>query len=120
MSDEPQQIWLSGTEEINLISSLLEPEEEDKRGTGRTSRLACKYAELAMITPFQRVRIIDHWNTVEGNRQLTIKVTKILDALNIDYSVGELGMAERDPGTLTGTRSTGKAFFVTATPKKKP
>ena len=115
--DKPQEIWLSGSEHINLISDLLEPKEDSVRPTGKTTKLALKYAQLALHTPHNKIIIKDHFNTQEPNRHLQKLVCRVLEALNIDYELGEIKIATEDLGSFTGKLITDKQFYIIARPK---
>ena len=47
------EVWLSGNEVIHLVSDLVDPNPVDKdpRASGRTTKLALKYASLALAHP---------------------------------------------------------------------
>lgn len=117
-----QQIWMSGEEEVLLIHELLDPAYiKEERGTGRTTRLALKYAELAMKVAPTRVRVDDHHPSMDADKNLLYQVTRILDLFGIGYQLQEVPYAERDPNSLTGVSKTGKkAFYVRAYPKGLP
>lgn len=119
MNDEPQIVWLSGTEEIRLISHLLDPNnlpDMRERQTGRTKKLALVYAMLSLKTPFHRIIIEDHWDDLSAHSNLHRQVLKVLDALNIDYITGKCDVADRDEGSFTGVKHKGTRFFVIAQP----
>lgn len=90
---KPREVWLSGTERIHMVQELLGLEHENDpqvRGIGRTTRLAVKYVSLGLKCPDHKVMIKDHFqNQGQSDRHLLKKCTDILDALNVDYQVGE-------------------------------
>lgn len=114
--ENPREVWLSGTEIIRYAQHLIDGL-PDVRATGRTKRLACKYAELAMAAPHCKVLVKDHHHSLEADQTLLREVIKILDALKIDYEVGELNSVIRDPDSFTGSVQDGKVVFIKATPK---
>ena len=115
--DKPQEIWLSGSEHINLISDLLEPKEDSVRPTGKTTKLALKYAQLALHTPHNKIIIKDHSKAHEAHRRLQSLVCRVLEALNIDYEVGVIRVATEDLGSFTGKLITRKQHYIIARPK---
>ena len=118
--NDPREVWVSGTEIVRFVDELIDGVDTDKRMTGRTSRLACKYAELALQYPNCRVIVKDHFDKTESNRRLLQMVSQILDVLNIDYEMGEIPEVIRTPATFTGTVPTGNMIaFIRATPKTK-
>ena len=114
--ERPREVWVSGTEIVRYAQDLIDGPPK-KRASGRTKRLACKYAELAMKFPNCKVAVEDHLRTWEANRMLLREVIKILDALKIDYEVGELNSVIRDPDSFTGVIQKGKVCYIKATPK---
>ena len=114
--DEPREVWVSGNEIVRYVQHLIDGV-PDNRATGRSNRLACKYAEFAMSFPNCKVLVKDHHRSIEADRSLLIKVSNILDALGIDYELGELNSVERDPGSFTGTSPSRRVVFIKATPK---
>ena len=114
--ERPREVWVSGTEIVRYAQDLIEglPNE---RASGRTKRLACKYAELAMKFPNCKVMVKDHFRALEADRLLLREIIKILDALKIDYEVGELNSVIRDPDSFTGSVQEGRVCFIKATPK---
>lgn len=119
--DKPTNVWLSGTENIYLVSQLLDPAFEsskDPRQTGRTKKLALELVLLALKVPDHKVMVIDHHDTSTAHKMLLDIVLKILDALGIDYSTGIAQRAEEDPDEFTGRRNLPHAFYVIAHPKK--
>lgn len=56
------------------------------RGTGRTTRLAAHMALRALVHPGRTVTVHDHHDTVESNGALLSRVSKVLDALGVDYT----------------------------------
>lgn len=116
----PLDVWLSGTEHIHLISDLFDVPDNDTRMTGRSSRLACKFAELAMQPPNQRIIVRDHFETNTAHYTLLTKVAKIMDTLGVDYEIGTHENHVRDPTTFTGTVNTGvDSHYIIARPKMK-
>lgn len=119
-TNDPREVWVSGTEIVRFTDELIDGVNTDKRMTGRTSRLACKYAELAMQYPNCRVIIKDHLDKTDSNRRLLQMVTQILDALNIDYEMGQIHEVVKNPSAFTGSVPTGKMIaFIKATPKTR-
>lgn len=114
--ERPREVWVSGTEIVRYAQDLIDGLPR-KRRSGRTKRLACKYAELAMKFPNCKVMLKDHYRTLEADRLLLREVIKILDALKIDYEMGELDSVLRDPDSFTGAVQNGKVVFIKATPK---
>lgn len=87
--DKPREVWLAGNEVIRLVSDLLEPKKEKSRPDGSSTRLAVEYAQAALKLPGFKVIVIDHIDIPQSNTSLLYKVRKIMDALDVDYSVGE-------------------------------
>lgn len=114
---DTREVWVSGSEIIRHTDELIDGSKQDERATGRTSRLACKYAELALQYPNCRVIIKDHFDKLDADRQLARLVCKILDLLNIDWEAGQLDQVVRDPHSFTGTTKTGQVVFIKAKPK---
>lgn len=116
------RIYMSGEEEILLVHELLDPNFVKKtRSTGQTTRLALKYAELALKVAPTRVRVIDHFPADVSHRHLIYKIGSILGHLSIDYDVKELPYVEPDPTSFTGVRSTGeKHYYIRAYPNGFP
>ncbi len=114
--ERPREVWVSGTEIVRYAQDLIDGL-PSARASGRTKRLACKYAELAMKFPNCKVMVKDHHRTLEADRLLLREVIKILDALKIDYEMGELNSVLRDPDSFTGSVQDGKVVFIKATPK---
>ena len=111
------EVWLSGNEVIHLVSDLLDPVDKDPRASGRTTKLALKYASLALENPGHRIAIKDHLNTKHAHETLLKKVMELLNTLKIDFECGNIPIVEKDPGDFTGTKNTGKRFyFIKATP----
>ena len=117
--DDPREVWVSGTEIIHLVTELIDGKSESDRATGRTSRLACKYADLAMQYPHCRIVIKDHFDGLDADRRLVCIVGKLFTVLNIDYEIGELDRVVEDPEAFTGRKHVGKAVFIKATPNLK-
>lgn len=115
--DDLREVWVSGTEIIHLVTELIDGKPDDDRATGRTTRLACKYADLAMQYPHCRIVVRDHFDNLDADRRLCHTVTQILDVLKIDYEIGELNRVVEDPGSFTGKKKTGKVIFIKATPR---
>jgi hypothetical protein len=117
--EERTDIWLSGNENLRLIDELLEPHHDnDGRQSGRTSKLALKYAQLALRAPGSRIILRDHHSTNDSHWRMQVLVCSLLDALKIDYQVGSTKEAEVDPGSFTGVRLTGhQQYYVIALPK---
>lgn len=88
MSNSSQQIWLSGEEEVHLISDLLDGNPHDERASGRTNKLALKYAYLVLKTPNNKVIIRDHH--IEGHTLLQRKVVNLLQTLAIEAEFGRM------------------------------
>lgn len=119
-TNDPREVWVSGTEIIRFTDELIDGVNTDKRMTGRTSRLACKYAELAMQYPNCRVIVKDHYDKTDSNFRLLRIVTQILNVLNIDYEMGQIPEVVKDPSTFTGSVPTGTMIaFIKAIPKTK-
>lgn len=119
-TNDPREVWVSGTEIVRFVDELIDGVDTDKRMTGRTSRLACKYVELAMQYPNCRVIVKDHYDKTDSNRRLLQMVTQILNVLNIDYEMGEIPEVVKDPSAFTGSVPTGNMIaFIKATPKTK-
>lgn len=114
--ENPREVWVSGNEVIRYAQHLIDGV-PGVRGTGRTKRLACKYAELAMAYPNCKVMVKDHHRTLDADRRLLQEIIKILDILKIDFEVGELPIIEPSKNTFTGSRPTGITVFIKATPK---
>jgi len=112
----PLEIWLSGNENINLVTDLLDPQPVATRGTGRSKRLALEYAVAALKYPNQRIRIKDHFNSNAAHYNVQNMVCRILDTLSIDYEIGQLKSYVRDPEEFTGVRQVDDGFYITAKP----
>lgn len=116
-TDEPPlEIWLSGNEIINLVTDLLEPRSTELRATGRSKKLALAYATAALKLPNQKIRIKDHFNANGAHFYVQSMVCKILDALGIEYEVGQIPGYIRDPNEFTGVRKVDDNFYVVARP----
>lgn len=102
-------VYLSGEETIYLISDILDPKPKEERATGRTSRLACKYAEMAMQFPNTRVMVKDHYDDKHAHNRLMEMVGRILTTLNIEYQMSQIPIAIKDPNSFTGVKMTDKA-----------
>lgn len=117
MSDQKNEVWLSGDETIHFVSELFSGP-IDPRATGRTIRLALKYTELALKVAPARVQIEDHFSGQSGQDNLARIIGKIFDAINIDYKIQEIKHAQVDPSYFTGTYFTGgKTYYLTAEPR---
>ena len=114
--ERPREVWVSGTEIVRYAQDLIDglPNE---RSSGRTKRLACKYAELAMKFPNCKVMVKDHHRSLEADRALLREVSRILSILCVDYEMGELDSVIRDPDSFTGSVQEGRVCFIKATPK---
>lgn len=119
MADNPRNVWLSGTEHINLVSDLLDPESKPDRAIGRTKKLALQYAFLCLQTPYHKVIIKDHFDSNQAHHTLQLMVCDLLDKLHIEYSIGRIPHHIKDDREFTGTRSTGKTdHYIIATPPR--
>ena len=113
------EVWLSGNEVIHLVSDLLDPDPVDKdpRASGRTKKLALKYASLALANPGHRIAIRDHHDTKHAHEALLKLVMEVMHTLKIEFECGNIPIVQRDEGDFTGTKQTGKRFyFIKATP----
>ena len=117
MSNDKNEVWLSGDETIHWVSELFAGP-IDPRATGRTIRLALRYVETSLLVAPCRVKVVDHFPTHQANWNLTNLIRKIFDAINIDYKIEEIPEVIKAPGSFTGTAATGKkSYFLTAEPK---
>lgn len=114
---EPREVWLSGSEHINLVTDLLIQPVDATRGSGRTSKLALQYAMMALKVPHHKIRIIDHFRTNDSHYRLQKMVCDILDVLKIDYEIGRIDGYVRDPNSFTGVVKSDDGFYITAKPK---
>lgn len=108
----PDQIWLSGEEEIHLISELLDGNSHDERASDRTNKLALKYAYLVLKTPNNKVIIKDHHN--EDHTLLQRKVVNLLQTLAIDTEFGRMPSYEASILTTTYANTYDYAYWVKA------
>lgn len=91
-STEPREVWLSGMEHIRLAQELIDGViNDDKRQTGRTTRLALHYILVALTADNHRVLVEDHFNSRDAHQNLLQLICRILDTLNIDYEIGTEG-----------------------------
>lgn len=119
MTDKPREVWLSGTEHINLVSDLLDSEKKSDfdNAIGRTNKLALQYALLCLQTPFHKVIIKDHYNSKQAHRSLQLLVCQLLDKLHIEYSIGVVPHYIKDENEFTGVRAIeGMDHYIIATP----
>lgn len=121
-TDEPPlEIWLSGNENINLVTDLLDPQPKATERSGRSKRLALEYASAALRYPNQRIRIKDHHKTNNAHYAVQVMVCRILDTLGIEYEIGRLPNYIRDDSSFTGTvRTDEDGFYITARPNMPP
>ena len=121
-TDEPPlEIWLSGNENINLVTDLLDPQPKATQRCGRSKRLALEYASAALKYPNQKIRIKDHHKNNDAHYKVQRYVTQILDVLGIEYEIGRLANYKRDESSFTGTvRSSEDGFYITARPTMPP
>lgn len=88
-SDQPREVWLSGTERIRLVHELVGIERDDQiRGCGRTTRMAVRYAFVALQAPDHKVLIEDHFDSPSAHRRLLNMVEQILTTLHVEYDMG--------------------------------
>lgn len=116
--EPPQEVWLSGNEHIQLVSELFGEKPELQR-SGRTKRLAAKYAELAMMCPGNKVIVYDHHNIEPTNRACFHLTCRVLDTLQVEYEIGQINIIEYD-ASFTGAKHTGrKQYYIVVTPPKE-
>jgi hypothetical protein len=108
MMEERTDIWLSGNENLRLI---------DGRQSGRTTKLALKYVQLALKAPGSRIIIRDHYSSNDAHWRLQNLVCAIMDTIKVDYETGKVKEAIADPGSFTGVKVVGGVYFIIATPK---
>lgn len=113
---DDREVWVSGSEIVRHTDELLDGNKSNERATGRTSKLACKYAELALQYPNCRVVIKDHSGVSGADYKLVKKVCEILDVLNIEWEVGQIDQVVPDQGSFTDTKLIGSFTFIKAKP----
>lgn len=90
-----EELWITGEENLRLIHELLDPTFVAKeQGTGRSTRLALKYVELAIKQPGVRVVVEDHHPTKNATRNLLHLMGRLFDALKIDFEVHRSEMGD--------------------------
>lgn len=90
-SDQPREVWLSGTENIHMVEELFDDIERQERGSGRSTALAIKYAQIAIHAKGVPVIVRDHHNEEQSHRMVLQLVQLVFDVLNVDYEIGMIG-----------------------------
>jgi len=70
---------------INIMS-----EEDTWRGTGRTTRLAIAFTKTVIEAAGSWIEIRDHWPTPKAARELTKRVSDILNILCVDHELQDM------------------------------
>lgn len=119
LENEPpsEMVWLTGNETIYLVEELLESVDKNPRASGRTKKLALRYALMALKHPDQRIVVKDHVKSKDANRLLLKMIMEIMNVINIEYEAGDVPEYTLDPDAFTGVKATGQhMFFIKAKP----
>lgn len=119
-SVDREVVFITGSEHFRLIHELLDPTYVRPEGpSGRTTRLALKYVEIALKVAPARVLVEDHFPSVDATRNMIYIMGKLFDTLGIDYEVRRTPSDKYQPrvlGERVRNAKAGDVFEVIALP----